>query len=73
MPQGPINYPDGGINIGAACNEKHGKYYDMNTNEEYIPKDEMWGDTADNILEYNVGGDKLRDVITEVKVWSRSI
>ena len=45
----------------------------MNTNEEYNPKDEMWGDTADNILEYNVGGDKLRDVITEVKVWSRSI
>ena len=29
--------------------------------------------TADDILEYSVGGDKLRDVITQVKVWSRSL
>ena len=32
-----------------------GKYYNMNTNQEYAPEDEMWGDTADDILEYNVG------------------
>ena len=68
-----ICHPDGRINIGAGCYEKDGKYYNMNTNQEYTPEDEMWGDTADDILEYNVGGDKLRDVITQVKVWSRSI
>ncbi len=45
----------------------------MNTNEEYSTDDEMWADTADEILEYNVGGDRLRDVITQVKVWSRTI
>ena len=68
-----ICHPDGRINIGAGCYEKGGKYYNMNTDEEYAPEDEMWGDTADDILEYNVGGNKLRDVITQVKVWSRSI
>lgn len=68
-----ICHPDGRINIGAGCYEKGGKYYNMNTDEEYAPEDEMWGDTADDILEYNVGGDKLRDVVTQVKVWSRSI
>lgn len=34
---------------------------------------EMWGDTADDILEYMVGDDRLRDVITQVKVWERTI
>lgn len=68
-----ICHPDGRINIGAGCYEKDGKYYNMNTNQEYTSEDEMWGDTADDILEYSVAGDKLRDVITQVKVWSRSL
>ena len=34
---------------------------------------EKWCDRADEILEYMVGGDRLRDVITEVKVWERTI
>ena len=34
---------------------------------------EKWCDTADEILEYMVGGDRLRDVITQVKVWERTI
>jgi len=34
---------------------------------------EMWCDTADEVLEYIVGGDRLRDVITQVKVWNRTI
>lgn len=50
-----ICHPDGRINIGDGCYEKDGKYYNMNTNQEYAPEDEMWGDTADDILEYNVG------------------
>ena len=32
-----------------------------------------WCDTADEILEYIVGGDRLRDVITQVKVWECTI
>ncbi len=34
---------------------------------------EKWCDTADEVLEYMVGGDRLRDVITQVTVWDRTI
>ncbi len=34
---------------------------------------EKWCDTADELLEYMVGGDRLRDVITQVTVWDRTI
>ncbi len=34
---------------------------------------EMWCDTADELLEYMVGGDRLRDVITQVEVTERTI
>lgn len=40
---------------------------------EVNARTEMWGDTADDILEYMVGEDRLRDVITQVKVWERTI
>ena len=68
-----IGHPNGRILINAMCYEKDGKYYNVNTNEEYTSEDELWGDTADDILEFNVSGDKLRDVITQVTVWFRSI
>lgn len=34
---------------------------------------ERWCDTADEILEYSVGSDRLRDVITQVTVIDRTI
>ena len=34
---------------------------------------EKWCDTPDELLEYMVGDDRLRDVITQVKVWERTI
>lgn len=34
---------------------------------------EKWCETSDEILEYMVGNDRLRDVITQVKVWERTI
>ncbi|WP_298033567.1 hypothetical protein [uncultured Dysosmobacter sp.] len=34
---------------------------------------EKWCDTADELLEYMVGDDRLRDVITQVIVWERTI
>lgn len=40
---------------------------------EVNARTEMWGDTPDDILEYRVGDYRLRDVITEVKVWFRAI
>ena len=40
---------------------------------EVNTRTEKWCDTADEILEYIVGDDRLRDVITQVKVWERTI
>ena len=40
---------------------------------EINARTEKWCDTADEILEYIVGSDRLRDVITQVKVWERTI
>lgn len=68
-----ITHPEGRINIGEGCYEKDGKYYNMNSHAEYSQNDDMWGDTADDILEYIVSGDKLRDVITQVEVIVRTI
>ncbi len=34
---------------------------------------EKWCDTADELLEYMVGDDRLRDIITQVTVWNRTI
>lgn len=68
-----ITHPEGRINIGEGCYEKDGKYYNMNSHEEYSQNDEMWSDTADEILEYIVSGDKLRNVITQVEVIVRTI
>ena len=40
---------------------------------EVNTRTEKWCDTADKILEYIVGVDRLLDVITQVKVWERTI
>ena len=40
--------------------------------EDY-QKTDKWCDTADEVLEYMVGGDRLRDVITEVEVLDRTV
>ena len=37
------------------------------------PDLDVYVDTADEILEYTVSGDRLRDVITQVKVIDRTI
>lgn len=39
---------------------------------EVNTRTEKWCDTADEILEYMVGDDRLREVITQVKVWERT-
>ena len=38
---------------------------------EVNQRTEMWWDTPDELLEYMVGNDRLRDVITQVTVWDR--
>jgi hypothetical protein len=52
-----ITHPEGKINISEADE----------------PETEKWCDTADEVLEYMVGKDRLRDVITQVTVIDRTI
>ena len=59
--------------VGEGYYQKDGKYYNALSHEEYDFSDELWADTADEILEYRVGGDRLRDVITQVKVIVRTL
>lgn len=68
-----ITHPDGRINIGEGYYRKDGKCFNVLSHEECVDIEGMWGDTADEILEYNVGGDRLRDVITQVEVTERTI
>ncbi len=41
--------------------------------EAYKPETEKWCDTDDEVLEYIVGGDRLRDIITQITVIDRTI
>ncbi len=43
------------------------------TRVENMEETEKWCDSADELLEYTVSGDRLRDVITQVTVIDRTI
>ncbi len=45
----------------------------MYISEANKPETEKWCDNVDEVLDYIVEGDMLRDVITKVKVWDRTI
>lgn len=68
-----ITHPEGRIFISEGCYQNNGKYYNALSGEECKDIEGLWGDTADEILEYIVGGDRLRDVITQVRVVDRTI
>ena len=45
----------------------------INISETNRPETEKWCNSADEVLEYMVGNDRLRDVITKVTVIDRTI
>ncbi len=59
--------------IGESYYEKDGKYYNCLSHTPYDFSNELWADTVDEILEYSVDGDRLRDIITKVEVIERTI
>ena len=64
---------NGKISASEGCYEKEGKYYNVLSNTVFDPNDSLVADTPDEILEYIVGGDRLRDVITQVEVLYRTL
>ncbi len=53
--------------------KKESSKVQMCISEAYKPETEKWCDTADELLDYIIGSDKLRDIITKVKVIDRTI
>ena len=45
----------------------------MCISEAYKPETEKWCDNADEVLEYVIDGQRLREIITKVTVWDRTI
>lgn len=68
-----ITHVDGGIEIGEGYYIKDGKNYNALSHTEYDFSGDILSEDVDEILEYSVGGDKLRDIITKVLVTDRTI
>lgn len=59
--------------IGEAHYIKDGNYYNLLSHEPYDISCALCCDTPDEVLEYRVGGDRLRDIITQVRVFDRTL
>lgn len=68
-----ITHPEGQICISEGCYYKDGKYYNVCSHTEYSPQDEQSYETADELLEFMVGEDRLRDIVTKMKVVARTL
>lgn len=69
-----ITHPEGRSNIGEGYyRDEDGEAYNYLSHEKCEDVEGLWADTADEILEYIVGGDRLRDVITKVRVLDRTL
>lgn len=47
--------------------------FKMYISESYKPETEKWCNNIDEVLEYMVGEDRLRDIITKITVWDRTL
>lgn len=57
-----------GIAFSEGCYKKDGKYYNTESHEEYDISNETIYQTPEEVLDIDIEGDKLRDIITKVKV-----
>ncbi len=62
------------INIGEGYyTDSNGVRRNVKSHEPCSDIEGMYAETADEILEYTIDGDKLRDIITEIQVEVRTI
>ncbi len=61
------------MNICEACYEKNGKYYNILSDTEYDINNEFWANNIEEILDFEIEGEKIRDIITKVEVVDRTI
>lgn len=67
---GEVEFEWKGIHYGVIRYGTNGK---ITIYEAYKPETEKVCETADDALDYIVGSDRLRDVITQVTVYSRTV
>lgn len=67
---GEVEFLWNGVRYGAV---RYGTNNKITVYEAYKPETEKSCDTTDDALEYMVGSDRLRDVITQVTVLDRTI
>jgi len=68
-----ITHPNGVIDIGEGYYMKDGIAYNVASHQECIDMIGKQYNTADEVLEYMIGGVRLRDMITKVTVTNRTI
>jgi hypothetical protein len=61
------------ILVCECCYEKDGKFYNPESHTLWDENNDKYYKTADEALEYTIGDDRLRDIITKVEVVDRTI
>ena len=67
-----ITHPEGKITIGEGYYLSEGKAYNVLSHTEYDDKSEISSENIDEVLEYRLGEDRLRDVVTKIKIVDRT-
>ena len=68
-----ITHPDGKICIGEGYYLKGQKAYNILSHTEYDVSQSLVSDSVDDIMEYKLGSDKLRDVASQIGIVYRSL
>ena len=68
-----ITHPDGKICIGEGYYFKNGKAYNLLSHSEYDTEKSLTSNTVDDIIDFSLGENKLREVATKIGIVYRSI
>lgn len=68
-----VIYPEGKIYIGEGYYEKDGKAYNA-LNHELCPEPKgTWYDEVEDLLNHEVDGEKLRNIVTQLQIMNRTL
>lgn len=68
-----ITHPEGLINVGEGYYIKEDVCYNAESHQECVDWKGKQYNTADEALEYMIDGERLRDIVTKIKVVVRTI
>ena len=68
-----ITHPNGHCEISEGCYLKDGKAFNVLSHTEYNIADSFASDDLDEIMNFKIDGDKLRDIATKIGIIGRCI